>query len=338
MEFCEYGKTPDENVLSFMANHKHSSVWHTKEWNDMLVCTSISSEYVYFSVMQDDLIAIAGIIQVRSHSIWKYGYIQAGFLYNNINTQAYNVLSKGLKDIARQKGLTYCLVDSVTPKDNQLYNIITKQNSHRFDVKPVIPTFTNILDITQTDEEILARMKPKGRYNIKLAQKKSVLVEEGTIDDLDEYYEILLETTNRDGFRPNTKSYYNRFLSMNPEAKFLVARHEGEIIAGGFFVYHGNTGLYYYGASSNHKRNLMAPYLLQWQALQLAKSKGKLSYDFMGIANPNDPNDSLQGVTDFKLKFGDGITEFNAPYIITFNNLSYKFYKFALRIKALIRK
>jgi len=62
--------------------------------------------------------------------------------------------------------------------------------------------------------------------------------------------------------------------------------------------------VYNYGASSNRKRNLMAPYLLQWKGIEWAKSQGAMVYDFLGISPENTPNHQLENVAGFKLKFG----------------------------------
>ena len=79
------------------------------------------------------------------------------------------------------------------------------------------------------------------------------------------------ETSSRDGFNVNSLEYYEKMAETLPECELLLATYENKIIAGGIFTYTKNQGLYYYGASSNEFRNLMAPYLLQWQAILNAK-------------------------------------------------------------------
>nr|MBP7554382.1 peptidoglycan bridge formation glycyltransferase FemA/FemB family protein [Spirochaetota bacterium] len=105
------------------------------------------------------------------------------------------------------------------------------------------------------------------------------------------------------------------------------------VLCGGIFTYTNNQGLYYYGASSNIKRNLMAPYLLQWEAIKIAKEKNCLFYDFLGIADPDNPKDQLLSVTDFKLKFGGDVVRFQDPYHITHNVKKYYIYRFLKNLK-----
>ena len=178
------------------------------------------------------------------------------------------------------------------------------------------------------------KMKPKGRYNIKLAGKKGVVIKKGTEPDLNTFYSLLKETSSRDGFNVNNEKYYELMLKSVPESELLIAVYENKIIAGGIFTYTKNQGLYYYGASSNEFRNLMAPYLIQWQAILNAKQRGCIYYDFLGISNPENP-DKLSGVTDFKLKFGGRIVKFNQSYQIIHNNFIFKIYKM---IKKLLNK
>ena len=110
------------------------------------------------------------------------------------------------------------------------------------------------------------------------------------------------ETTARDSFAGNTLEYYKVFLESLENAQMFFAYHEEDLIAAGIFVIEGDVMTYYYGASSNQKRNLMAPYLLQWTAIEYAIKQGCSIYDFLGVAGDDEKNSSLAGVTDFKMK------------------------------------
>lgn len=197
-----------------------------------------------------------------------------------------------------------------------------------------IPSYSTIVDLRQSEEEILNNMKPKGRYNIKLALKKDVKIIKADKNDFKTFYNLLKKTSSRDGFNVNSQDYYERMMETLTECEMLLAIYDNKIIAGGIFTYTKNQGLYYYGASSNEFRNLMAPYLLQWQAILNAKQRSCLYYDFLGISNP-DNQDKLSGVTDFKLKFGGKIVKFNASYHIVHNKFIYLSYKI---IKKLLNK
>lgn len=178
--------------------------------------------------------------------------------------------------------------------------------------KNFIEKHTAIIDLTQEDEAILSRMKPKGRYNIRIAEKAGVTIEQVPFSEehLDTFYAILSETLERDSFSANSREYFRvflRYLEKQELGGLFFAKREGEIIATGIFIFYKKTALYYYGASSsdNTKRKYMASYLLQWEAIQEAKKRGCEVFDFLGIADPIDPKSPLAGVTDFKLKLTD---------------------------------
>ena len=329
----QFIKGQSQQLENFLSAHSCGSLWHTPHWAAFQ--EKHGNPCIFFGVTDENEVLAAGIMQIRHRSIFRFGYIQGGILYKeeNLSAELYKVITDGLKQIAKEKKLMHCFVDWVVTyneKDNQLLHDMPH---HNFNVKAIIPTFTNILDITKSEDEILTAMKPKGRYNIKLAEKKGVTVREGTPEEIPQFYHLLEITTARDGFRANGLEYYKSFLDSLPFARFMVAEHENEIISGGIFTYSGRQALYYYGASAGHKRNLMAPYLLQWEALRYGKANGCEYYDFMGIADPENEHDSLHGVTDFKLKFGNGTTRFLPAYDIVFSPLKYSLYRLALKIK-----
>jgi len=217
-------------------------------------------------------------------------------------------------------------LDSITEYDKNFIDILNTGKNHNFKVKLPIPYYTNMLDLNLSLDDLLAQMKPKGRYNIKLAEKKGVIVKKGDINDLNIFYSLLEQTTKRDNFRANPFNYYKTMLENLPNAILLFASHENDILSSGIFTYTKNQALYYYGASSNIKRNLMSSYLLQWEAIKIGKERGCKYYDFMGIADPENPKDQLINVTDFKLKFGGRIVRFNPSYHIVHKQILYTFY------------
>ena len=174
----------------------------------------------------------------------------------------------------------------------------------------IFPEHTLFLDLTQSEDEIFAQMKQGGRRNIRKAIKAEVeIFEEKNIEN---FWKILQETASRDGFTTNKKFVYERMLesyseNSTDEKKSIVlsARDEtGEVLASKIFLISGEMGIYYYGASSNSKREKMAPYLLQWEGIKWAKKNGAKEYDFLGISPENSPEHQLASVSQFKLRFG----------------------------------
>ncbi len=165
-------------------------------------------------------------------------------------------------------------------------------------------------------------MHPKGRYNIGVARKNNVMVKQGTVDDIDAFYEILKATGDRDGFQISQKSHYARFLTDLQGSFILMAMHDKKPIAGLLGVVWGKTGIYYYGASSYEHRQLMAPYLLQWEAIQYCKGLECAEYDLLGISPPDATEpDSWNGISDFKRKFGGTVILYPAEQMLVLRPL-----------------
>jgi lipid II:glycine glycyltransferase (peptidoglycan interpeptide bridge formation enzyme) len=194
--------------------------------------------------------------------------------------------------------------------------------------KKFITPYTALIDLNKTDEEILNLMKPKWRYNIKLASKKWVEVIEVEKNDVNIkiFYDLMLETTSRDSFNWNNIEYYKKFLETLKNSKLLLASINNKVIAWWIFVFDKDISIYYYWASTSDKnfRNLMAPYLLQWEAIKIAKSLWSKLYDFLWVSAHDEINSHLEWVTDFKMRFTKDIRRVSDSYIWV--NKKFKFF------------
>jgi lipid II:glycine glycyltransferase (peptidoglycan interpeptide bridge formation enzyme) len=165
------------------------------------------------------------------------------------------------------------------------------------------PELTLILDLSKTEQELLADMSQSGRRHLRKAQKSDIEIKE--VSDVDGFYQILEETTSRNGFFGHKKEYYQNLLKYLGGQIFMInAIHEGDLLSSCIFVNDDDTCIYLYGASSNHKRELQAPTLLQYEAILKAKKQGKRYYDFFGIAPSDQLDHPWKNVTQFKKKFG----------------------------------
>lgn len=214
-------------------------------------------------------------------------------------------------------------------------------------VKNRQPQQTLILDINQTEEEILNKMHPKTRYNIHLAERKGVVIKEEK--NVDVFWQLNLDTTGRDGFRSHNKKYYEEMLKQENIFQ-LIAYYEGEPIASNILVVSGEVINYLHGASANKFRNLMAPYLLQWQGILLGKKNSCHYYDFWGVAplvRPDEKNQkssfhgfcwpvnhSWSGVTRFKVGFGGEYREYPGAVEVPLKKYQYKIFSFLKKLRS----
>jgi lipid II:glycine glycyltransferase (peptidoglycan interpeptide bridge formation enzyme) len=225
-------------------------------------------------------------------------------------------------EVALQKLLEQIILDAKQDRCIALYLSPTQPFSifnFQFSIshRHIHPQATRIIDLTQSEDDILAQMHPKGRYNIGVARKHGIEVREGTEKDIDGFYNLLTGTGGRDGFRISKKSHYSRFLSDLEGSFLLIAERQGKPIAGLLGVRWNTTGIYYYGASSYEDRQLMTPYLLQWEAMRKCKADGCLTYDLFGVSpKPAPKNDPWIGISDFKRKFGGTVIAYPPEQMI----------------------
>jgi len=198
------------------------------------------------------------------------------------------------------------------------------------------PPNTVVVDISGPLDGVLAAMKPKTRYNIRLAEKKGVEVQEESEECFDPWYSMYQETSHRDRIAIHSSSYYRGLFSegrsyagLRPIVSLLTARHEGDLLAGNICIFWMKRGVYLTGASANAKRNLMPTYALQWKALQKAKEAGCVEYDLYGIPPNPDPDQPMYGLYQFKTGFSDRIVERWGTWDVPYRPLAYAAYRAA---------
>ncbi len=169
---------------------------------------------------------------------------------------------------------------------------------------------TVLLDLKSSEEELLAAMKQKTRYNIRLAGRKGVKVRQGRPAELPMLYKMYAETAVRDDFAIRHEEYYLKTWRAFIEAdmgKILIAEVKGQPIAALILFYFNGTARYMYGMSTDQYRELMPNYLLQWEAIRLSRQLGCHTYDMWGAPDVFDESDSMWGVYRFKQGF-NGLT------------------------------
>ena len=173
-----------------------------------------------------------------------------------------------------------------------------------------------ILDIRPSAEELLADFKMTWRQNVRVAERKGVIVHEAKSDaDFDAYYDLLQVTSERDAFFIHSKDYHREILRTfagKGDAVLYLAEHEGEPLAAKMLIRFGSWCWDMFGASSNNKRNLKATYLLQYRCIQWAKEHGCDYFDFRTIPEVLEPGEEMWGVYEYKKGFG-GFSRLNMP-------------------------
>ncbi|NOY99334.1 MAG: peptidoglycan bridge formation glycyltransferase FemA/FemB family protein [Chloroflexi bacterium] len=186
---------------------------------------------------------------------------------------------------------------------------------------------TVMLDLSPSEDEMLKRMKQKTRYNIRLAGRKGVSVRVGGREDWPMLYGMYAETSLRDGFAIRDENYYRTVWETFAEAaEPLIAEVDGEPVAAIFVFYFAGRAYYLYGMSRTVHRNKMPNYLLQWEAMKRAKSRGCTVYDLWGAPDTFDESDSMWGVFRFKRGLGGEVLRTLGAWDYAPNPLWYRLY------------
>ncbi|MBP9738135.1 peptidoglycan bridge formation glycyltransferase FemA/FemB family protein [Candidatus Saccharibacteria bacterium] len=195
---------------------------------------------------------------------------------------------------------------------------------------------TVIVDLTQTEDEILAGMSQSGRKGIRTAAKCAIEVSEITSDRSGYFkthcYPILKETGTRDGFGIHPLSLYTSLLATLPDnARLYVAYSKKQVAAWAITTEYNGQAMYYYGGSSSLARDTFAAYALHWEVIKAMKARGNVSYDFMGIAGKN--YEGLKNVTQFKIKFSKNIVDIPFTYDLPLKKAKYFALASAIKLK-----
>lgn len=215
-----------------------------------------------------------------------------------------------LEALARRRRAISIKIDSDVESDTQQGRAVVaalRRRGWRASSEQIQFRNTVTLDLTSEEKALLAAMKSKTRYNIRLAGRKGIIVRPGGPDDMPLIYEMYAQTALRDDFIIRPFDYYcdawGDFVTAGLAQPF-VAEFKGEPLAALILFRFGHTAWYMYGASSNRHRNWMPNHLLQWEAIRWAMAQGCTLYDFWGAPDELDESDPMWGVYRFKTGFG----------------------------------
>lgn len=342
MQFFKFTSDIAKEWDKFVLDNDRGSVHQVSAWRDFQEKINGRGPVLGWGVKDDK-----GVIQATTFCVGmdtgfmgkKWWYSARGPVFSE-EKYGLALIENVSKELSKMGGIFWRLDPYV--EENSLWDKESLQTRVRLATQNYQPTDTLMLDLAKSNEELLAEMKRKGRYNINLARKKGVTcvkIEGKNVseEDLNEFWKLTNQTTDRDSFSGHEKVYYENFLkTVAPYADlFFAIAEDGKKIATAISTFSGKRGIYYFGASTSNSeyRNLMAPYLLQWEMIQEARNKGCESYDFLGIAPENQPKHAYAGISEFKWKFGGERKTYAPGREIVFDKKWYGLYKVAKKLR-----
>jgi len=271
------------------------------------------------------------------------GYIPKGpiFLDGQFDSPSWELFQDKLDILCREYKTVFVKIEP-DGWDDDLYKHI-RHLGYRKSGNSIQPPRTILVDLNDPEEQILARMKSKTRYNIRLAEKKEVSVKQ--LDNIEPFYKLLENTAGRSEFGIHTREYYQAVFDLfypSGVCKLFIAEYQDQPLASIMVFVHGKRCWYFYGASSNEHRDRMPTYLVQWEAMRWAKEQGCVSYDLWGVPDEDqetleknfmERSDGLWGVYRFKRGFGGELKRSSNSLEKEYSPLLYLIYLVYSRLK-----
>jgi lipid II:glycine glycyltransferase (peptidoglycan interpeptide bridge formation enzyme) len=291
----------------------------TWEWGEFR--RSMGVEVVRFGVFEKDKLIQAW--QLTFHKVPIFPFYIGYFPKGPIPDQ---VMLGELIRLGRKKHAIYIQLEPDVPAETPLEG--TRVSFFRKAHHPLFTNYTFVLDLTKSEEELMASMHPKTRYNIRLAQRHGVVVKEDNSDKaFSAYLRLSRETLHRQKYYAHNAHYHKtmwRMLRKNGIARLFTASANREILSA-WIVFCWNDTVYYpYGASSRNHKEVMAPNLLLWEIARWAKKEGYYYFDLWGAMGPNpDTRDPWYGFHRFKEGYRPTLKEFVGSFDLVIHPFLY---------------
>ncbi len=341
-------KPAPERWDAFAAAHPQAHILQTPDWGCLKATFGWRADRIALADANGAVCAGAQILYRRlPFRLGTLAYIPKGPLTPPDWWDGESELMAGLWQIihrdAQQHGARWLKVEAPF-EESEAIGAALRAAGFRPSAQNVQPPRTMLLDISGDEETILAAMKQKTRYNIRLSAKKEVAVREGTRADLASFNAMMQITGGRDGFGVHAPNYYERAYDLFAppgRAALLIASYDGRDLAGVMVFALGKTAWYFYGASTDQERQRMPAYATQWEAIRWAKARGCTVYDLWGVPDADEATleaefearrGDLWGVYRFKRGFGGRVVRQMPAWDYVYNPPVYALYRLFLRL------
>lgn len=328
---------------AFVDAHPNGSVLQKTAWARLKNRFGWTSHRVW---LRKDGKLVAGTQILFRSLAWrlaKFAYIPHGPLVDWSDEEQVDVLFNQIDLAIYDRGAGFMKMEPALWTDEmppEQWQAICERLGLRNETASLQPPQTILIDLEADEDEILARMKQKTRYNVRLAAKKDVTIRQGDASDLPTFAKLMQITGARDGFGIRAPEYYrdayNFFDEHSDDVSLWFAEFEKRPLAAVMSFKTGDTAYNLFSASSNEERKRMPNYAVQWAVMQWAKAAGCRWYDMWGVpeATPDEleaqfteRSDGLWGVYRFKRGFGGEIRCTVGSVDRVYNNRLYALYK-----------
>ncbi|HEY63419.1 MAG TPA: peptidoglycan bridge formation glycyltransferase FemA/FemB family protein [Caldilineae bacterium] len=336
---------PDETWDTWLARRRDAHILQHRMWGELKARFGWHIHRVALAD-GDEIVAGAQVLLRRLPWSQSLAYIPKGPILDWDRAELAHAVLEAIESVARRARAAVLLMEPDLVDGADAISWLAGKG-WRQAPRPIQPRSTIVIELDD-DEVMLARMKSKWRYNVRLSARKGVTVRPGSRDDLPAVYALMRETARRDGFAIHTAGYYEAayelFVPLR-QAEWLLAEHQGRLLAAIVVFAHGDRAWYFWGASASRGRNLMPNHALQWAAMRWARDRGCRLYDLWGIPDEVGQNPAaytssdvgrsggLWGVYRFKQGFGGRVVRFAGAWEKPISRPGYAFYRLGWRLR-----
>ncbi len=337
-------KETEAEFEQFLRTHKNGSFMQSLAW------PKVKNNWGYDGVIsrgEDGAIRGAMLVLIQRTPVigGSFLYAPRGPVCNFEDADTFADLTRGVHALAKKhKAYLFKMDPDVLASDAQFITL-AQSLGYRYskggdNFETIQPRFNYRLNTEgRTEDELLAALTQKTRYNVRVAIKRGVEVRVCGKEMLDEFVRIYKTTGERDGFNTRPKSYFERMLdALGDDGRLYMGFYQGQAIAGAISTQYAGKTCYVYGASDNAHRNVMPNYLVQWEMIKWAVQGGCSVYDFQGVSGVLDESNPLYGLYRFKRGFNGELVELAGEFDILFKPVTNKLVNLGIDTRARLAK
>jgi len=305
------------------------SLLQTQEWVNFKVSQGWKSHH------------IEGVFVLEKPLPWGKSFLYAPEVEYKTITNLQIFLQK-LQEIAEISHSIFFRLEILDEKRSEIIENLKKRGFIKA-FEELQPEWRQMIDIGKSEEEILAQMKPKGRYNIRVAERHGCKAEivnpqsetnsqspaANSKNNLDIFYDLYCQTAKYQKISRRPKRYFEEMLKKLPAQKIaiIIVKYQNQPLAALLVTFYDKVASYLYGGTSRENKQVMAPYAAHWAAIREAKKRGCQIYDLLAVAPPDQPNHKYRNLTFFKEQFGGRKVNLVGSWDYIYKPIWYKIFK-----------
>ncbi len=328
-----------EDWEKFLSKHEEANFLHSWDWGEFH--KNLGKPTKRSGYYNGDRLIGAMLTVVEPARRGRYLTVPGGPIIDWENKGLVNAIFEEMRDSANENN---CVFVRVRPQliENEFSKKIFSKHGLRRAPMHLHAELTSQLDITKTEDELLANMRKATRYEIRKAIKLGIKIETSQEEkNVKDFYDLQIFTAKRQKFVPFSYQFFlgqfKVFFASN-NALLYTATYEKKLLAQAFVVFYGSEAVYHYGASTQEGRHYPGAYLIQWEAIKEAKKRGIKRYNFWGVSSIGDRDHRFSGLSLFKRGFGGEDVQYLHAQDLVINKPKYALNYLIERIRKIVRR